>query len=243
MMMNPIVSGSAIRQVGQYPRGTLGGWFCWSKTGSPVFLTVAHILASWELRTAESQTHQRLAELPRKPAKGEKIITTNHEKLDIALCTTGEVIGRVVATGYMPPFGRFSSLDVAIAQPISPQIAQGEFPGIGWQPRIAEAVVGHRVMKVSEDAGMRHGVVVATDWDSNQYGSRRDMLIAPAIDEPFSTNGDSGALIWDVETRSIVGLHYGRIKNRAINGTQHPLLGCAHHIGDVFRLFDLVLLN
>jgi hypothetical protein len=104
------------------------------------------------------------------------------------------------------------------------------------------AVSGMTVFKVGKSTGRTEGVVVDDNHpsfdivkDGTTYSFTGQIAIQN-IDNtiPFSTHGDSGSVIINLENK-IVGLLFASGRNVPINGVDQPFVTIANHIQDVFN--------
>jgi hypothetical protein len=160
---------------------------------------------------------------------------------DIQLCRagSGEGVARVLASGRYDKYHGVISLDAAIAEPLSPGLvpARPSTPvaAVGW----VEAALGRPVHIAPRGRPARHGTIVAVDWPSGHFGWRSDILIESLDGEPFSSAGDSGALVISTETGAALGLLVGEALDLAIAGRRRAALACAHPLPAVMDLFGL----
>lgn len=218
-------AGCRVRQRGCVHTGVVGGWLIDRASEQPRLVTVAHLLAPRAAVVANTPS------MPPLPA----VLEYSGDGAVLCVGDPGVPVARVTAAGVCDPYGRVSSLDVAVAAPRSASVVpQGSLAMNLGEPHRGDAVT---VMQL--DGRTAHGIVVATRWPSRHYGATRDILVAPRGDASLSVAGMSGAWILDASTGTPVAMIVGEVSDRRIGGVRFDTLVCAHPLNQVADRFDL----
>lgn len=225
-----LLAGEPLRECGSLLQVTLGGWFTLRRTGSPVILTAEHVLTPDSLRA--------LPAAPRRPwhAPGTVDRTTEERRLCHG---DGSPVARVLASWERGAHGEAAELDACIAEPFALSDATFDIPTLPWRPGIAAPVPGAPVAKFTRGAGLRYGRILAIGRVPHRSSTVHDVVIAAEDGQPFAIAGDSGALVVDLHTRSIVAMHVGEMLNVETAGRRWPVLWRAQTIGAILSAFDL----
>lgn len=108
------------------------------------------------------------------------------------------------------------------------------------------AVSGMTVFKSGQATLRSEGVIVDDNYPSFSISrngttySFTGQIAVQAVDhsQPFSSHGDSGAILVSLENK-IVGLVFAGGRNVSIGGVDQPFISLANHIGDVFAALDI----
>lgn len=238
-------AGERICEPGSFKVGVAGGWFQDRATGEARLLTCAHLLTPPALRAFAAPPTERAWSRrgpEAEPDGAAPVRSLAGEGARLSLAASGRIVATVLAAGRRDPHGRVRSLDACIAAP-EPSSESAHLATPEAAPRVARARVGTRVTLVLRDALGLEGVIVATDYASGWYGSRREILVAPLEGTRVSRSGDSGALLIESDSGDAVGMHVGEVRGVTVDGVRYDVLACAHHLLDVLELFDLAPLR
>ncbi|MFP2956778.1 hypothetical protein ACLEPN_02825 [Myxococcus sp. 1LA] len=229
-----LLAGEPLREEGSQRQATLGGWFRLRDNQAPVLLTVEHVLTPDAIRRASACLGAGDSVPRLRWHRQEGVVDRRPEGRWLCHATSGARVARVLASGARDETGRVALLDACIAAPVNPGLGSAEYPPLAWTPRPAAPHVGRPVLKFTRHGGLRHGKVLSVS-------AAGEVLIASVDDRPFAVEGDSGALVIDVEARAAVALHVGEVYQRQVDGQRWPVLWRALAVPllmDAFRLAD-----
>ncbi|NTX11632.1 hypothetical protein HUA76_12600 [Myxococcus sp. CA056] len=228
-----LLSGEPLCEEGSYLQATLGGWFRLSESGAPVLLTVEHLLTPDPIRAASACLAVG-GPPPRLRWQGEDaIVNRRPEGRWLCHATSGERVARVLASGVRPETGHQGPLDACIAAPVAPSLGSDEYPPLPWVPRVAEPREGSTVLKFTRRGGLRHGRILCVSESGDE------VLVTSTSEQPFAVEGDSGALLIDVEARAAIGMHVGEVYMRYVKERQWAVLWRARPLPLLMKAFHL----
>ncbi len=221
----PLIVGCSVGHIAA-TAGTLGLLARHRKTGHPVMLSNAHILApSGKAKSGEPVMQPG-------PIDGGGLPNTRVGALF-------DVIP-LKADGPNQADAAIAMIDAAVA------ISDGVIPGLGTFAIGTDEAIrpGVAVVKLGRTTGIRRGEIRATelddlgvDYDAGTLVFDNQMEIEGEPGSPFSDNGDSGSLVLDEGLRAI-----GLVFAGAPEGNDGRGLSYANHLPRIMTFLDLVSL-
>lgn len=226
-------------------RGTLGCIAIDTTDDAPVILSNWHVLYGSAGRTGDKVYQPSPTSIP--PSQlGDLPVRPTDDVDKIAVLRRQEISNSVD--------GAIAAIDVSSCCHCCGIHYSNEISGLsvaGRPPRNTivgdeKAVSGMKVFKVGRSTGRTEGVVVDDNhpsFDITKDGTTHTFTGQIAIQnidntKPFSTHGDSGSVIINLDNK-IVGLLFASGINVPVKGVQQPFVTIANHISDVFTALKI----